>query len=106
MLDALRKERFTINSKKCAIGKKEAKYLTNIIGKGKIKKQVNKVEAIQNGPQLVSKKQVWMFLGMVRYHLRFIPNFAMIAVPQTDLIKGMKTLIAKWSPKEELLFEA
>ncbi|CAJ0967745.1 unnamed protein product [Ranitomeya imitator] len=57
VLDVLRKAGFTINPKKCTMVKKEARYLSYIIGRGKIKPQVNKVEASQNCLQPISKKQ-------------------------------------------------
>ncbi|KAM3939879.1 uncharacterized protein RB166_021883 [Leptodactylus fuscus] len=76
------------NPKKCTIGQEEAKYLGYIIGRGVIKSQINKIEAIQNWPKPVNKKQVRVFLGLTGYYRRFIENFASIAAPLSDLTKG------------------
>ncbi|XP_073510768.1 uncharacterized protein [Phyllobates terribilis] len=105
VLGALRKAGFTIKPKKCTLGKEELKYFGYIIGRGEIKPQVNKVEAIQNCLQPASKKQVWAFLGNVGYYRRFITNFPMKEAPLTDLLNGMKTAMAKWSSEADLVFQ-
>ncbi|XP_073529637.1 uncharacterized protein [Phyllobates terribilis] len=94
-----------MNPKKCAMGKEELKYLGYIIARGKIMPQVNKVEAMQNWPHPSSKTQVRAFLGIVGYYRQFIMNFIMIATPLTDLLKGTKTTMDKWSAEEEGVFQ-
>ncbi|XP_068097047.1 uncharacterized protein [Hyperolius riggenbachi] len=104
VLDALRKGGFTVNPEKCALGMEEAKYLGYIVGKGLVKPQVNKVEAIQEWPRPVSKKQVRAFLGIVGYYRRFIPNFSTLAAPLTDLTKGRKSVMIQWTGETDKAF--
>ncbi|CAM4501278.1 unnamed protein product [Lepidochelys olivacea] len=68
VLDTLRQAGLTANPAKCAIGLAEAKYLGYIVGRGMVKPQLNKLEAIQNWPRLNRKKQVRAFLGVVGYY--------------------------------------
>ncbi|XP_018416829.1 PREDICTED: uncharacterized protein LOC108790967 [Nanorana parkeri] len=90
MLDSLWKAGFLVNPEKCVLGMEEAKYLGYIVGRGLVKPQVSKVEAIQTWSRPFTKKQVRTFLGMVGYYRRFVPNFATLAAPLTDLTKGRK----------------
>lgn len=106
VLDSIREAGFTANPKKCTIGQEEAKYLGYTIGRGVIKPQVNKVEAIQSWPRPNSKKQVRAFLGIAGYYRRFIPHFASQAVPLTNLTKGKESVMVKWSPEAEAAFQS
>lgn len=61
VLNSLRKAGLTANPKKCSLGLEEARYLGYIIGRGVIKPQVNKIEAIQGWPRPSTTKQVRAF---------------------------------------------
>ncbi|CAM5073501.1 unnamed protein product [Natator depressus] len=68
VLHTLRQAGLTANPAKCAIGLAQARYLGYIVGRGIVKPQTNKLEAIQNWPKTTRKKQVHAFLGMVGYY--------------------------------------
>ncbi|CAM5179005.1 unnamed protein product [Eretmochelys imbricata] len=101
VLDTLRRAGLTANPAKCAIGLAEAKYLGYIVGRGMVKPQLNKLEAIQNWPLPNRKKQVRAFLGVVGYYRRFIPHFATRVSPLTDLIKARGPDMVKWTDAAE-----
>ncbi|XP_040278263.1 uncharacterized mitochondrial protein AtMg00860-like [Bufo bufo] len=105
MIDDLRRAGLTANPKKCSIGLEEVKYLGYIIGRGVVKPQVDKIEAIHYWPRPVNKKQVKAFLGITGYYRWFISNFAAIAVPLTDLTKGSGSLMVKWNYEAEEAFQ-
>ncbi|XP_073429779.1 uncharacterized protein [Dendrobates tinctorius] len=105
VLDTLRNTGFTINPKKCAIGKEKVKYLGYVVGRGEIKPQMNKIEAIQKWPQPLSKKQVREFLEIVGYNQRYISRFTKIAVPLTDLLQGTRSLLIKWFSETDMAFQ-
>lgn len=69
-----------------------------------IKPQLNKVEVIQKLPRPLTKKQVHSFLGIVGYYRRFVPNFASLAAPLTDLTKGKNATVGQWSAEAEAVF--
>ncbi|CAM4532654.1 unnamed protein product [Caretta caretta] len=104
VLDALRKASFTANPLKCVIELAEARYLGYVVGRGLVKPQRNKMEAMQGWPRPVCKKQVRAFLGIVGYYQRFIPHFTKRAGPLTDLIKARGPEILKWTDTAEGAF--
>ncbi|CAM5162290.1 unnamed protein product [Natator depressus] len=104
VLNMLRQAGLTANPARCAIGLAEAKFLGYIVGRGMVKLQLNKIEAIQNWPQPNWKKQVRAFLGVVGYYRRFIPHFATRASPLTDLLKARGPDMVKWTDATEKAF--
>jgi len=73
-----------VKLKKCQFGCIKARYLGHSIGQGEIEPDVDKVIAVS------VKKDVQAFLGLVGYYWRFIPQFAAIAIPLTNLVKKNK----------------
>lgn len=51
VLDALRKAGLMANPAKCYVGLKEIEYLEDTVGRGLIKPQLKKVEAIRGWPK-------------------------------------------------------
>ncbi|CAM4615419.1 unnamed protein product [Lepidochelys kempii] len=89
VLDTMKKAELTANPSKCVVGLAEAKYLRYIVGRGVVKPQLNKLEAIQNWPRPVWKKQVRTFLGLVGYYRRFIPPLCHQGIPINRLNKSL-----------------
>lgn len=86
----LRDAGLTINVAKSNFCFKQVNYLGYIIGEGCLKTDPQKTEAIQNFPVPKSKRQVRGFLGLAGWYRRFIANFADLAAPISDCIKGDK----------------
>ena len=53
---------------------------------------------------LEQKKQVRSFLGLIGFYRRYIPNFAAIAVPLTDLTKKGQPNVVVWEDSQEKAF--
>ncbi|XP_071098994.1 uncharacterized protein [Haliotis cracherodii] len=62
------------------------------------------VEKILNVERPQTKKQVRALLGLTGYYRKFIPNYAAIAVPLTDLTKKGKSNKVVWTESQELSF--
>ena len=77
----------TIKVKKCQFGMAECAYLGHIVGKGKIKPEIAKIEAVQGFKQPVTKKDMRAFLGLVGYYRRFIPDFTSKSAELSDMTK-------------------
>lgn len=88
--NCLRKAGLTINIQKSNFCFKEVNYLGFVIGEGCIKTDSQKTSSISNFPLPKSKKQVRGFLGLSGWYRRFIENFASVAAPLSDTIKGDK----------------
>lgn len=80
-------EGITLNKNKCAFRVQNCNFLGHIISKYGIKPCPKKVEAILAMPNPTDVTTVRSLLGMVNYHLKFIPNLANITKPIRDLLK-------------------
>ena len=103
-LTALR-ELFSRVSSKCMIGFGEIEFVGHMVGNGKLEIEEEKVTKIKNAPQPKTKKQVRSFLGLTGFYRKFIPNYAQIASPLTDLTKKGQPNSFHWSSEEQKSFE-
>ena len=100
----LQTAKLTIKVSKCQFGRKEVRYLGHVIGGGTVRPDPQKIEAVNNYPQPGSKKEVRAFLGLAGYYRRFVPHFATIAEPLTELTKGRNPDRVKWNERCEEAF--
>lgn len=96
----------TLNLQKCEWARQETKYLGYQLGRGEVRPQVDKVEAILNSPRPQTKKQVRSFLGLIGWYRRFIPQFATLATPLTNLTGKLSSNPVKWTEECEGAFQA
>ena len=104
VIDSLREACLTANPKKCRLALSETNYLGYTIGRGLVKPQEAKLQAIQDWPQPITKKQVRSFLGLAGYYRRFITDFATIAAPLTELTTKRHSRMVRWNPAAEAAF--
>ena len=96
----------TVKPKKCNFANHEVSYLGHIVGNSTIKPKLDKIESVMNFPRPLSKKQVRAFLGLTGYYRKFVPNFASIARPLTDLTKKRMPNKIEWNDECECAFNA
>ena len=105
VLRALRGAGLTANPKKCRLGLRDANYLGYTIGRGCVKPQAGKAEAIREWPRPQTKKQVRTFVGLASYYRRFVPHFASLSAPLTDLTKSRLPDRIQWTEETEKAFQ-
>ena len=103
VLERLRAAYLTAKPKKCRFGMEETLYLGHVIGGGHVKPELSKVQAVKNYPVPTNKSDIHSFLGLVGYYRKFIPNFASISDPLSDLTKKTVSKIV-WTNEYEKSF--
>src|SRR5215472_5179018 len=73
---------------KCRFLQTKVDYLGYIVGYGQISHDPKRVEAISSWPLPKTVTELRSFPGIANTLLRFIPMFADLAAPLTDLLKG------------------
>ena len=106
ILQQLCRANLTVKPHKCQFGMAECVYLGHMVGRGVVRPELSKVEAIQAFSQPATKKQVRAFLGITGYYRKFIPNYSALAAPLTDLIKKNKPTKVTWTSDCEPAFQA
>lgn len=90
-----------INWKKCKLLVK-IEYLDYVIEVGQVQPSNRKVQAIMKFPRPTTKKELQSFLGLVNYFRKFIPRFASMARPLSQLTKG--DVKYEFEPNQEMAF--
>jgi hypothetical protein len=88
VLLALREASLFLKPEKCEFEKEQVEYLGLLLNKDTIEPDPSKVDGLKNWPTtLKSVKEVRSTLGILNYNRAFIPGFAAIAKPLTELLK-------------------
>ena len=106
ILQQLRRANLTVKPQRYQLGMAECVYLGHIVGRGVVRPELSKVEAIQAFSQPATKKQVRVFLGITGYYKKFIPNYSALATPLTDLTKKNKPTKVTWTSDCESALQA
>ena len=104
VLQRLKEHELYVSPKKCEFFKDEMDFLGLLIGKNGIKVNPKKVEILKTWPKPDSITDLRSFLGLLQFFRRFIPKFAQIAAPLTDLTKKDRGL-HKWDGSCDDAFE-
>lgn len=104
VLQKIKMAGLTLNVAKCDWARQETRYLGYQLGKGEVRPQMDKVEAIQKCPRPQTKKEVRSFLGLAGWYRRFVPQFATIAAPLTALTTKHQKNPVNWTEDCETAF--
>ena len=88
---------------KCDFLKSEIHYLGHLISADGISPLLDKLDTKKNMPVLNNTKEIKQFLGLTGYHTKFVPRFADISRPLTQLMK--KEMKFVWTLECQKSFE-
>ncbi|KAK4329513.1 hypothetical protein Pmani_000144 [Petrolisthes manimaculis] len=83
----------TVNLAKSEFCHAKVVFLGHVVGQGDVSPVSAKVEAIASLPVPQDRKAVMHYLGMTGYYRRFVPNFADVSAPLTDLVSPKKKFV-------------
>ncbi|GFO03198.1 Pol polyprotein [Plakobranchus ocellatus] len=87
LFSLLRQHGLHANPAKLSIGFSKTEFLGHMISHGTLAPVQDKVSKLINLTVPTTKKQVRSFMGMLNYYRAFIPDFASIAAPLTNLLR-------------------
>ena len=106
VLSRLSKAGLTLKPRKCQWVQTSVKYLGHIISEEGIRPDSAKIRAVQEFPAPTSRTLVKKFLGMTSYYRRFVPNYASIVKPLTQLTKTRgQAKVFRWNEEAQRAFE-
>jgi hypothetical protein len=91
--------RSQLDREKCEIGRDSVKFLGQIVGKGGVHTDPEKVAAIQQMPAPTNVPELRRFLGLVNHQAKYLQNLAELTAPLRELLK--KEIQWTWSTPQK-----
>ena len=98
--------KLTVRPTKCMIGYSNISFTGHVVGNGVLQMEDDKLNKIRDAAAPKTKKQVRAFLGLAGYYRKFIPSFAEVAAPLTDLTKKGLPNQVKWEDAQDQAFKS
>ena len=105
IFESIRRAGLTVKARKCQLAMQECVYLGHIVGNGVVRPEISKIAAVQAFERPTSKKEVRVFLGLTGYYRKFIPNYASVSAPLSDLTRKNRPSKVEWSTDCEEAFQ-
>ena len=102
VLDRLRQFGLTARPSKIEAGFRSLEFLGHVVGSGTLRPTHDKIQKILQIPTPTTKKQVRSLVGLLSFYRRYVPNFATLSAPLTDLIRDSPKSSARsvcWTPE-------
>ena len=93
----------TLCGSKCFFGKTKTTHLGYEYSADGVAPSPEKTKSISTYPTPKTSKELRSFLGLVNFYRHFVPQFADMAAPLTDLTG--KNIRFKWESKQQHAFE-
>ena len=100
----VRDANLALSTSKCFVGYSELTFLGYSLGANGITPTEGMLDKITQAPAPTTKKQLRSFLGLIGYYRSFVPNFAAIAVPLTDLTRKGSPNQLVWGDAQQHAF--
>ena len=104
LLKGLSEANLTARPSKCIFRASTVEFLGHDVGYDWITPNNDNLEKIARAKRPVTKKEVRSFCGLLGYYRDYIPSFAIIAAPLTDLTKKGQPNFVEWGKAQEKTF--
>lgn len=101
VLERLKIYGLTARPSKCIIGTTSLEFIGHHISPGKISPTNDNLEKIRQSPRPTTKQQIRSFIGLTGFYREYVPNYAAIASPLTDLTKKGAPNRVYWTEAQE-----
>ena len=95
---SLQEAGLTAKPRKCQFAMFRCSYLGHVVGSGEVRPEQGKVQAVEAFYVPQTKKEVRTFLGLTGYYRHFVPDYATVAAPLTDLTRKSAPSRIAWTP--------
>ena len=96
----------TVRPTKCLSGVNTVDFLGHRLEEGLIGLHEDNVAKIRDAPRPTTKKQIRSFMGLAGYYRDFIPNFAALAAPLSDLTRKGQPNKVEWGEVQEKAYQS
>ncbi|CAI7859372.1 unnamed protein product [Closterium sp. NIES-54] len=103
VFEILRREKFYVKLSKCEFALKKVQFLGHMVSAQGVHVDPKKIEAVRTWKTPENVKELQQFLGFANYYNRFVPQYAKIATPLTNLLK--KNIPFKWEDVHQQAME-
>ena len=101
----LKSHGLTVRPSKVELGLDTIEFLGHRVGQGVMRPVVSKVSRMLNIAVPTTKKQVQAVLGLFGFYRRYVPDFAALVAPLTDLTGKQKPSKVVWSQECQTAFD-
>ncbi|GJP69707.1 hypothetical protein CLOP_g709 [Closterium sp. NIES-67] len=99
VFEILRRERFYVKLSKSEFALEKVQFLGHLVSAQGVHVDPKKIEAVRTWKTPENVKELQQFLGFANYYNRFVPQYAKLAAPLTNLLK--KNTSYKWETKHQ-----
>lgn len=86
VLSALRQHQLHLHPAKCLFGQTQLSFVGHRVSAGRVAMEHDKLATIRDWPYPTTKRGMQAFLGLCNYYRAFIPNYATLTAPLSDLL--------------------
>ncbi|GJP56412.1 hypothetical protein CLOM_g15473 [Closterium sp. NIES-68] len=99
VFEILRRERFYVKLSKSEFALEKVQFLGHMVRAQGVHVDPKKIKVVRTSKTPENVKELQQFLGFANYYNRFVPQYAKLAAPLTNLLK--KNTPYKWEPKHQ-----
>ncbi|CAI7800469.1 unnamed protein product [Closterium sp. NIES-54] len=103
VFEILRREKFYVKLSKSELALKKVQFLGHIVSAQGVHVDPKKIKAVRTWKTPENVKELQQFLGFANYYNQFVPQYAKIATPLTNLLK--KNTPFKWEDVHQQAME-